>query len=81
METKWKVEGQIAAELILILSRMRQAGIFLLHADFSEGAGTMPNWLVSSTFYGHWLPEWDNDPFKIRTDVYYLLGDVQNTPR
>jgi hypothetical protein len=25
--------------------------------------------------YGHWLKEWDNDPSKIRTDVYYLLRD------
>jgi effector-binding domain-containing protein len=28
------------------------------------------NWEV----YGHWLPEWNEDPSKIRTDVYYLLG-------
>ena len=28
-----------------------------------------PNWEV----YGHWLPEWDKDPSKIRTDVFYLL--------
>jgi GyrI-like small molecule binding protein len=29
-----------------------------------------PNWEV----YGHWQPEWNNDPTKIRTDVYYLLN-------
>ena len=23
--------------------------------------------------YGHWLDEWNSDPSKIRTDVYYLL--------
>lgn len=23
--------------------------------------------------YGHWLPEWNQDPSKIRTDVFYLL--------
>ena len=23
--------------------------------------------------YGHWLDEWNNDPSKIRTDVFYLL--------
>jgi effector-binding domain-containing protein len=23
--------------------------------------------------YGHWLPEWNNEPAKIRTDIYYLL--------
>jgi effector-binding domain-containing protein len=23
--------------------------------------------------YGHWLDEWNNDPSKIRTDIYYLL--------
>src|SRR6516162_7918256 len=28
-----------------------------------------PNWEV----YGHWLDEWNSDPSKIRTDVFYLL--------
>lgn len=23
--------------------------------------------------YGHWLPEWNDDPSRIRTDVFYLL--------
>jgi effector-binding domain-containing protein len=23
--------------------------------------------------YGHWLPEWNSDPSKIRTDVFYLI--------
>ena len=23
--------------------------------------------------YGHWVPEWNNDASKIRTDVFYLL--------
>jgi len=23
--------------------------------------------------YGHWLDEWNKDPSKIRTDVYYLI--------
>jgi len=27
------------------------------------------NWEI----YGHWLDEWNNDPSKIRTDVFYLL--------
>ena len=27
------------------------------------------NWEV----YGHWLPEWNQDPSRIRTDVFYLL--------
>jgi effector-binding domain-containing protein len=27
------------------------------------------NWEI----YGHWLDEWNKDPSKIRTDVYYLL--------
>jgi len=30
-----------------------------------------PNWEI----YGHWLREWDDDPSRIRTDVYYLLSD------
>ena len=29
-----------------------------------------PSWEV----YGHWLREWDTDPSRIRTDVYYLLA-------
>jgi len=29
-----------------------------------------PSWEV----YGHWQKEWDTDPSRIRTDVYYLLG-------
>jgi effector-binding domain-containing protein len=30
-----------------------------------------PSWEI----YGHWLDEWNNDPSKIRTDIYYLLKD------
>jgi effector-binding domain-containing protein len=28
-----------------------------------------PNWEI----YGHWMDEWNNDPAKIRTDVFYLV--------
>jgi effector-binding domain-containing protein len=28
-----------------------------------------PNWEI----YGHWIDEWNRDPSKIRTDVFYLL--------
>jgi len=28
-----------------------------------------PNWDI----YGHWIDEWNKDPSKIRTDVFYLL--------
>jgi len=28
-----------------------------------------PSWEI----YGHWQPEWDADPSRIRTDVFYLL--------
>ena len=28
-----------------------------------------PNWEI----YGHWLNEWNDDPSKIRTDVFYQL--------
>ena len=28
-----------------------------------------PNWEI----YGHWADEWNSDPSKIRTDVFYLL--------
>jgi effector-binding domain-containing protein len=30
-----------------------------------------PRWEI----YGHWVDEWNSDPSKIRTDVYYLLAD------
>lgn len=29
-----------------------------------------PSWEI----YGHWLPEWNADPSRIRTDVQYLLA-------
>jgi effector-binding domain-containing protein len=29
-----------------------------------------PRWEI----YGHWKDEWNSDPSKIRTDVYYLLA-------
>ena len=29
-----------------------------------------PNWEI----YAHWDDDWNRDPAKIRTDVYYLLG-------
>jgi hypothetical protein len=28
---------------------------------------------MSWELYGHWDPDWDHDPAKIRTDVYYLV--------
>ena len=30
-----------------------------------------PNWEI----YGHWKDEWNSDPTKITTEVYYLLQD------
>ena len=30
-----------------------------------------PSWEV----YGHWEPAWNDDPSRIRTDVFYLLTD------
>jgi effector-binding domain-containing protein len=32
---------------------------------------TGPNWEV----YGHWRDEWNDDPSKITTDVFYLLAE------
>jgi effector-binding domain-containing protein len=29
-----------------------------------------PNWEI----YGHWVDEWNKDPAKIRTDVFYLIA-------
>jgi effector-binding domain-containing protein len=35
-----------------------------------------PSWEV----YGHWQEEWNNDPSKITTDVFYLIVGDQSTP-
>ena len=35
-----------------------------------------PNWEI----YGHWQDEWNRDPAKIRTDVFYLLHDRGESP-
>ena len=32
-----------------------------------------PNWEI----YGHWTDEWNTDPTKIRTDVFYLLQTAE----
>ncbi len=32
---------------------------------------TGPNWEI----YGHWRPEWNEDPSKIRTGVFYQVAD------
>jgi effector-binding domain-containing protein len=32
-----------------------------------------PKWEI----YGHWQPEWNSDPSRIRTDVYYLLSELR----
>jgi len=31
-----------------------------------------PKWEI----YGHWLPEWNEDPSLIRTDVFYLIASA-----
>ena len=33
-----------------------------------------PNWEV----YGHWRDEWNSDPAKIATDVFYLVGGAHD---
>jgi effector-binding domain-containing protein len=35
-----------------------------------------PNWEI----YGHWQDEWNNDPTKIVTDVYYLVKADSSSP-
>jgi effector-binding domain-containing protein len=39
-------------------------------AERHKRAFAGPSWEI----YGHWLPEWNSDPSKIRTDVFYLLA-------
>ncbi len=39
-----------------------------------------PNWEI----YGHWQPEWNTDPLRIRTDVFYQVapkGHSENAVR
>jgi effector-binding domain-containing protein len=36
-----------------------------------------PNWEI----YGHWQPEWNDDPSSIRTDVFYQVAPVSNDQR
>ncbi|MFO0952002.1 MAG: GyrI-like domain-containing protein [Isosphaeraceae bacterium] len=42
-----------------------------IHGFCRQNALTLagPSWEV----YGHWQDDWNHDPSKIRTDVYYLL--------
>ena len=49
------------------LSKTHQAIRDWCNANHHTLAG--PNWEL----YGHWLDEWNQDPSKIRTDVFYLL--------
>jgi effector-binding domain-containing protein len=35
-----------------------------------------PNWEV----YGHWQPQWDSDPSRIRTDVFYQVASASASP-
>jgi effector-binding domain-containing protein len=49
------------------LSRAHQAILDWCNTQGHTRAG--PSWEI----YGHWLDEWNRDPSKIRTDVYYLL--------
>jgi effector-binding domain-containing protein len=51
-------------------SRLGEAHRAIVDACSAQGhtlAG--PNWEI----YGHWEDDWNSDPSKIRTDVYYLL--------
>lgn len=43
-----------------------------IHLWCASNARTLagPSWEI----YGHWQPEWNTDPARIRTDVFYLLG-------
>jgi effector-binding domain-containing protein len=35
-----------------------------------------PSWEI----YGHWIDEWNTDPTKIRTDVFYLVAPQYSSP-
>ena len=51
------------------LGRTNEAIVSWCRANGHEPAG--PSWEI----YGHWLPEWNNNPSQIRTDVYYLVRE------
>ena len=36
-----------------------------------------PNWEI----YGHWQSEWNSDPSRIRTDVFYQLTQATTSPK
>jgi effector-binding domain-containing protein len=44
------------------------------HDSHRQLAG--PRWEI----YGHWLRAWNDDPSRIRTDVFYLLSDAPDPP-
>ena len=44
-----------------------QAILSWCNANGYELAG--PSWEI----YGHWLPEWNNNPSQIRTDIFYMV--------
>jgi DNA gyrase inhibitor GyrI len=46
----------------------RHVAVYWCQANGHRLAG--PSWEI----YGHWLPEWDANPSRIRTDLYHLLA-------
>mgnify|MGYP003299525465 CR=1 FL=1 len=46
-------------------------GPFAEHGRDNNHSVAGPNWEIDD----HWQPEWNADPSRIRTDVYYLLSD------
>ncbi len=51
------------------------AGLGAAHDAVREWCGANHHRLAGPSWeiYGHWDPEWNSDPSRIRTDIYYLL--------
>jgi len=49
-------------------------GAILQWCERNGYAAAGPSWEI----YGHWVDEWNRDPSKIRTDVFYLVRPASN---
>ncbi len=85
MESSFDVHGEVvgsaipAGVVVTVTHFGPYNGLHEAHKailDWSARSGHRlagPNWEI----YGHWIDEWNTDPAKIRTDVFYLLKSDQ----
>ena len=53
------------------------AGLGDAHSEIRQWCAARGHLLTGACWevYGHWEPRWNNDPSRIRTDVFHLLSD------